>query len=96
VSGVLFVEKEAGSDIQASAQGLFMLMTNGIGASVGTWAAGKVVNHYCAWNADGFFLAREGVAGGWGAVWTIFSVYALVVAVMFAIVFKYKHVPEQA
>lgn len=96
VSGALFVEKEAGSDIQASAQGLFMLMTNGIGASVGTWAAGKVVNHYCAWNADGFFLAREGVAGGWGAVWTIFSVYALVVAVMFAIVFKYKHVPEKA
>lgn len=96
VSGALFVEKEAGSDIQASAQGLFMLMTNGIGASVGTWAAGKVVNHYCAWNADGFFLAREGVAGGWEAVWTIFSVYALVVAVMFAIVFKYKHVPEKA
>lgn len=96
VSGALFVEKEAGSDIQASAQGLFMLMTNGIGASVGTWAAGKVVNHYCAWNAEGFFLAREGVAGGWEAVWTIFSLYALVVAVMFAIVFKYKHTPEKA
>ena len=96
VSGALFVEKEASSDIQASAQGLFMLMTNGIGASVGTWAAGKVVNHYCAWNADGFFLAREGVAGGWEAVWTIFSLYALVVAVMFAIVFKYKHTPEKA
>ncbi len=96
VSGALFVEREAGKDIQASAQGLFMLMTNGIGASVGTWAAGKVVNHYCAWNAEGYFMAREGVAGGWEAVWTIFSVYALVVAVMFAIVFKYKHTPEKA
>lgn len=96
VSGALFVEREAGKDIQASAQGLFMLMTNGIGASVGTWAAGKVVNHYCAWNAEGYFVAREGVAGGWEAVWTIFSVYALVVAVMFAIVFKYKHTPEKA
>lgn len=96
VSGALFVEREAGSDIQASAQGLFMLMTNGIGASVGTWAAGKVVNHYCAWNAAGYCVAKEGVAGGWERVWTIFAVYALVVAVTFAIAFKYKHTPEKA
>ena len=96
VSGALFVEREASSDIQASAQGLFMLMTNGIGASVGTWLAGKVVNHYCAWNAEGYFVAREGVAGGWTTVWTIFSVYALVVALLFAVVFKYKHTPEKA
>lgn len=96
VSGALFVEREAGSDIQASAQGLFMLMTNGIGASVGTWAAGKVVNHYCAWNTAGYCVAKEGVAGGWEAVWTIFAAYALVVAVTFAIVFKYKHTPEKA
>ena len=95
VSGALFVEKEADRNIQASAQGLFMLMTNGIGASVGTWAAGKVVNHFCAWNAEGFFVAREGVAGGWPAVWTIFASYALVVAVLFAVVFKYKHTPEE-
>lgn len=96
VSGALFVEREAGSDIQASAQGLFMLMTNGIGASVGTWLAGKVVNHFCAWNAEGYFVARPDVAGGWSAVWMIFSAYALVVAVSFAIAFKYKHVPEKA
>ncbi len=95
VSGALFVEKEADKSMQASAQGLFMLMTNGIGASVGTWAAGKVVNHFCAWNAEGFFVAREGVAGGWPTVWAIFSVYALVVAVMFAILFKYKHQPDK-
>ena len=96
VSGALFVEREAGSDIQASAQGLFMLMTNGIGASVGTWIAGKVVNHYCAWNAEGYFVARPDVAGGWPAVWMIFSAYALAVAIAFAIAFKYKHVPEKA
>ena len=45
VSGALFVEKETDPSIQASAQGLFMLMTNGIGASVGTLAAGAVVDH---------------------------------------------------
>ena len=95
VSGALFVEREASSDYQASAQGLFMLMTNGIGASVGTWIAGKVVNHYCAWS-DGYFVARPEVAGGWPTVWTIFAAYALVVALLFAVIFKYKHTPAKA
>ena len=95
VSGALFVERESDKSMQASAQGLFMLMTNGIGASVGTWLAGKVVNHFCAWNTEGFFVAKEGVEGGWPAVWGIFAAYALVVALMFAIVFKYKHTPAK-
>ena len=89
VSGALFVEKETDKTIQASAQGLFMLMTNGIGASVGTLAAGKVVEHFCIWNSDGYLV------GNWEAVWTIFASYALIVAVLFAIFFKYKHQPEK-
>ena len=95
VSGALFVEREAKAEYQASAQGLFMLMTNGIGASVGTWIAGKVVNHYCAWSG-GYFLARPEVSGGWPTVWMIFAGYALVVALLFAVIFKYKHNPEAA
>ena len=89
VSGALFVEKETDKTIQASAQGLFMLMTNGIGASVGTLAAGKVVEHFSIWNSDGYLV------GNWEAVWTIFASYALIVAVLFAIFFKYKHHPEK-
>lgn len=96
VSGALFVESEASHDMQASAQGLFMLMTNGIGASIGTWAAGKVVNHFCAWNAEGFFVAREGIDGGWPMVWGIFAAYALTVAVMFMILFRYKPTTAKA
>ena len=92
VSGALFVEQEASKPMQASAQGLFMLMTNGIGASVGTWIAGKIVNRYCAWEG-GYLLAREGVEGGWTATWLIFAGYALVVAVVFAAVFRYRHDP---
>ncbi len=88
VSGALFVEKETDKSIQASAQGLFMLMTNGIGATVGTLLAGKVVEHFCSWE-NGFLL------GEWKATWLIFAAYALVVAVLFAILFKYKHQPEQ-
>lgn len=91
VSGALFVEKEASKEMQASAQGLFMLMTNGVGASVGTWIAGKVVNNYCDWSSDGFMLARADVEGGWPVVWSIFAAYSLVVALCFTVMFKYKH-----
>lgn len=88
VSGALFVEKETDKSIQASAQGLFMLMTNGIGATVGTLAAGKIVDHFCQWQG-GYLL------GDWESTWLIFAAYALVVAVSFAILFKYKHQPEK-
>lgn len=83
VSGALFVEQETDASIQASAQGLFMLMTNGIGASVGTLAAGAVVDHYCHW--EGKYLL-----GDWQTTWLIFSGYALAVAVLFVLFFKTK------
>ncbi len=88
VSGALFVEKETDKSIQASAQGLFMLMTNGIGATVGTLVAGRVVEHFCQW--QGNYLL-----GDWETTWLIFASYALVVAILFAILFKYKHQPEK-
>lgn len=93
VSGALFVEQEAAKPMRASAQGLFMLMTNGIGASIGTWIAGKVVDHFCSWQGD-HLLARPGIEGGWPATWLIFAGYALCVAIVFALVFKYRHNPE--
>ena len=88
ISGSLFVDKETSTDIRSSAQGLFMLMTNGIGATIGTLGAQWVVNQYCTW--EGHHLV-----GNWTAVWDIFAAYAMVVAVLFAIVFKYKHNPEE-
>jgi nucleoside transporter len=81
VSGGIFVDQECDSSIKASAQGLFMMMTNGIGATVGTLIAGEIVNHYCKWT-DGFLL------GNWQACWFIFAAFALVVGVSFALVFK--------
>ncbi len=85
VSGALFVEQETDKSIQASAQGLFMLMTNGIGATVGTLSAGAVVDHFCHWQAtgEGAFLI-----GDWASTWLIFSAFALVVAIAFMLVFK--------
>lgn len=82
VSGGLYVDSECDKGVRASAQGLFMLMTNGLGATIGTLAAGKIINHYCSWSADGYLL------GDWPTCWFIFSAYALVVFVLFAICFK--------
>ena len=93
VSGALFVEQETDNSIKASAQGLFMLMTNGIGATFGTLAAGKVVNSFCHW-----MEAPDGnnyMVGDWESAWLIFAAYALVVFILFAIFFKYKHTPER-
>ena len=90
VSGSLFVDKETDSNIRSSAQGLFVMMTNGIGATIGTLCAQQVINHFVG---DSAGVARM---EGWSQSWLIFAAYALVVAVLFAIVFKYKHTPERA
>ncbi|RRD01903.1 MFS transporter [Prevotella sp. OH937_COT-195] len=80
VSGAMFVDQECDTSIKASAQGLFMLMTNGLGATVGTLAAGEIVNHFCKWE-NGFLV------GDWQSCWFIFSAYAFVVAISFALIF---------
>ena len=93
ISGSLYVEKNTGSAIRASAQGVFMIMTNGIGAIVGSYAAGYVVN---------YFTNAQEVAGtmvevtNWPNAWYTFAAYMIVVAILFAIIFKYKHEPELA
>lgn len=86
VSGGIFVDSECDPSIKASAQGLFMLMTNGLGATIGTLAAGAVVNHYCSWTADGYLL------GDWQTCWFIFAGFAFIVGALFAFIYKEKRV----
>ena len=83
VSGGIFVDQECEPSIKASAQGLFMMMTNGLGATIGTLAAGEVVNHFCSWQGD-YLL------GDWQTCWFSFAVFALIVGVSFALVFDPK------
>lgn len=92
ISGSLFVDKETDLDIRNSAQGLFMMMTNGFGATIGTLAAQVVVNQYV--NNLPQEAGAMAVWQGWNTCWYIFAAYALVVAVAFALMFRYKHVPE--
>lgn len=88
VSGSLFVDKETDVSIRSSAQGLFMLMTNGLGATFGSLSAKAIINNYVY--ADGLSVAEQ--AAGWQTSWYIFAGYALVVALAFAVLFEYKHV----
>lgn len=96
VSGSLFVDKEAPHNIRASAQGMFMLMTNGVGATIGTLWAQSVVNRFCSWTDITVGAATKSLlVGDWQSVWFIFAGYALVVAVLFALLFRYKHVYDK-
>ncbi len=83
ISGSLFVEKETTPKIRASAQGLFVMMTNGWGVIIGGYAGGYVV--------DFFTQAGE---KNWTSIWLTFAAYAIVIAVAFAAIFKYKHKAE--
>ena len=89
ISGSLFVNMETDVTIRSSAQGLFMIMTNGIGATIGTLGAQAVVNRLVYSQQS----ATAQVAG-WSQSWLVFAGYALVVAVVFALVFRYKHDPH--
>src|SRR5690348_6500044 len=84
ISGSLFVEAQADASIRASAQGLFMMMTNGVGAVLGSSISGIVIDRFFT-NADG--------SKNWQGIWTSFSLYALVVALLFIVLFKHKHNP---
>ena len=89
VSGGIYVDQECASSIKASAQGLFMMMTNGLGATIGTLAAGEIVNQFCTWEA--FTVNGENqsfLVGDWQSCWFIFAGFALVVGITFALVFK--------
>jgi NHS family xanthosine MFS transporter len=84
IAGSLFVEQSTDPRIRAGAQGLFMLMTTGVGAIVGAYAAGAVVDRFTGMDAQ-FFRT-----GDWSSAWYIFAGYMLVVALLFALLFKEK------
>ena len=86
ISGSLYVETQTDSGIRASAQGVFMMMTNGFGAILGSWGSGLLIDH--------FFLDENGHKM-WQDIWLTFSVYSLIIAVLFAVLFKHKHNPEE-
>ncbi len=86
ISGSLFVETQTQPSIRASAQGLFMMMTNGFGAVLGSSISGLLIQHY--------FTDASGVKD-WHSIWLTFAGYSLVIAVLFVVIFKHKHLAQK-
>lgn len=84
ISGSLFVETSTDPEIRSSAQGLFMMMTNGFGAIMGSILSG--------WMIDKFFLLPDG-SKDWHGTWMVFAIYSLIITVFFGILFRHKHNP---
>jgi NHS family xanthosine MFS transporter len=84
ISGSLFVETTTTAKIRSSAQGLFMMMTNGFGAILGSFTSG--------WAIDTFFTHNK--VRDWQSIWLSFAAYALIITILFAILFKHKHNPQ--
>jgi NHS family xanthosine MFS transporter len=82
ISGSLFVETQTTPEIRGSAQGLFMMMVNGFGAFFGSFASGLVI--------DKFFTMPDH-SKNWHGIWLTFAGYALVIAIIFPFIFRYKH-----
>jgi len=86
ISGSLFVETQTDSSIRASAQGVFMMMTNGFGAILGSWSSGLII--------DNFFKDANGNYE-WQGIWLTFAAYSLVITILFGIFFKHEHNREE-
>jgi NHS family xanthosine MFS transporter len=85
ISGSLFIETTTDSKIRSSAQGLFMMMTNGLGSFLGSKVSGYVIDNY---------YTLPGGDKDWHKIWLGFAGYAAVVALLFLVLFKHKHDPE--
>jgi NHS family xanthosine MFS transporter len=84
ISGSLFIETTTDARIRSSAQGLFMMMTNGFGAIFGSLVSGFVIDRYFT----------TGGVKDWHGIWLSFAIYALVITVAFSLLFKHQHDPE--
>jgi NHS family xanthosine MFS transporter len=85
ISGSLFVETTTDSSIRSSAQGLFMMMSNGFGAFFGGLVSGIVIDSFFTTNGE-----RD-----WHNIWLSFAAYSLIIAILFAVFFKHKHNPNE-
>ncbi len=85
ISGSLFIETSTDSKIRSSAQGLFMMITNGFGAVLGSKISGWMIQNY---------YTSAGGDRDWHGIWLVFAIYAFIVGVLFMIFFKHKHDPK--
>lgn len=88
IAGAIYLESATDKRITASAQGLWMMMTNGIGASIGTVIAGYVIEAFCQWQPLASNPKIQCLVGDWEEAWLVFAGFALAVGLIFAFAFK--------
>lgn len=86
ISGSLFVDTQVSPSIRASAQGIFMMMSNGFGAWLGSTISGLVIQYY---------FTNPDQSMNWREIWLSFAGYSLVVAVLFALLFRHRHTTNE-
>jgi len=89
IAGSLYVEIQSEPAIRASAQGLFMMMANGVGAFLGSRISGIVIDKYFKISSE-----ANAIQFNWKGIWLAFALYALLVAILFVIFFRHKHNPD--
>ena len=125
ISGSLFVESTTTPQNRSSAQGLFMMMTNGVGAVLGSLVSGWMIDRYFTKSFQQLssvadyvgssqdnghlldFIKTQGIsinANGelskvlfmkdWTNIWLSFTIYALIITVLFMLFFKHQHQPD--
>ncbi len=86
ISGSLFIETTTDSKIRSSAQGLFMMMSNGFGAVMGSLGSGYIIQA---------FFTQENNSLNWKGIWIAFAIYSAIISILFAVLFKHKHNPKE-
>lgn len=96
IAGNIYIDQCTDPAHRGFGQGLLMLMTNGVGASLGTIAAGAVVNSFCSWEMVALPSGQTArlFMGDWMWPWLIFGCYALAVALLYVIFFHPKRKSE--
>jgi len=77
VTGQIYVDKKAGKEIRASAQGFFALVTYGLGIGIGSVISGQVV---------GLYTVESGK--DWTSIWWVPAIFAVAVTLIFLFAFK--------
>ncbi|MDE6321252.1 MAG: MFS transporter, partial [Muribaculaceae bacterium] len=88
IAGAIYLEGATDKRFTASAQGLWMMLTNGVGASIGTVLAGYVIDYFCHWTPSPVNPKMSLLVGNWPAAWLVFTVFSLITAVAFVITFR--------
>jgi nucleoside transporter len=90
VTGQIYVDQRADPRVRAAAQGFLAFVTLGVGNFIGAWASGRVVEAFGTADPTGV------AAHDWNAIWLVPAAGAVVVLLLFALLFRERPAPGPA